>query len=50
MWLIIGTISFAVTYQTLYSLILYKWSDKEYCYIQENNYARAASTVTARAI
>ena len=47
MWLIMGTISLVVTYETLYSSILYVWGDKKYCHILTNYYAWAASTISS---
>ena len=48
MWLIIATISFEATYQTLYSFILYVWGDPDYCNVLQNYNASATSTVFAR--
>ena len=47
MWLIIGTISFVVTYEILYSSILFLWGDKRYCHILQNYNAWAFSTITS---
>ena len=48
LWLIIITISFDVTYQSLNSLILFFYGDENECFIIYEIYARSAFTVFAR--
>ena len=50
MWLIIGTISFIATYETLYSAILFIWGDRRYCFVVKNYQVVSASTVFARSL
>ena len=50
MWLIIGTISFIATYETLYSTILFIWGDRRYCFVVQNYQVVSASTVVARSL
>ena len=48
MWIIIGTISTLVTYQSIYSLTYYFFSNEEFCFIVSNYKIEAVSTFAAR--
>ena len=49
MWIIVGSIFIAITFQSLYSLVLYFWSNYEYCYIYKG-FIRSAWTIFARSL
>jgi len=49
MWIIIATIFVVDTYGTLYSFVLFLWSDDE-CFIQSNVSVRSFTTVFSRSV
>ena len=49
MWIIIGSISFMVTYQSIYSFVLYFAGD-DYCIVVQDRWIRSWSTIFARSL
>ena len=50
MWLIIGTISIVTIYLFLYELVIFNFSDPDYCNVQNNYYVSATSIAITRSI